>query len=277
MTLQGSLETVGLPDVLSLLGRAAKTGRLAINGPKQAGGVWFRDGQITAIDTGTPVEPAYPVDALFELLRIEGGTFAFDEAAPPSEHPVPVEVADTIAAARARLVEWRSIEAVVGSLDATVELVAETAGPVTLTPEQWEMVIAIHGASRVGDVLERRRLGEFDGCNIIRSLVLAGFARIEVPVEAAVAVVTVPASEVPLLVSEGSVTTTGLVGRPADSPGSSMWPTVALLSEPAPPVELDANADQTGVPEETATSGEGDADGPMNRGLLLKFLSSVRS
>jgi hypothetical protein len=281
MTLQGSLETVGLPDVLSLLGRAAKTGRLAINGPKRTGGIWFGDGQITAIDTGSAVESAYPVDALFELLRLESGTFAFDETAAPPEHPAPVAVGDTVAAASARLVEWRSIEAVVGSLDATVELVAETAGPVTLTPEQWATVIAIHGASRVGDVLERQGLGEFDGCNLVRSLVVAGFARIKVSAEAPVAVVTVPMPDVPLVVG-GLLAPTDAPGR-AGPPSSPLWPSVALLSEPTSPVELDAEAgaatagQEEGVSDDPAMSGDGDAAEPMNRGLLLKFLSSVRS
>jgi hypothetical protein len=144
------------------------------------------------------------------------------------------------------------------------------------------MVIAIHGASRVGDVLARQGLGEFDGCNIIRSLVVAGFARIEVPAEAPVAVVTVPVSDVPLLVAGSSLTSLGppdTLGR-ADPPSSSLWPSVALLSESTLPVELEVEprpGQDNGVSHDPAMSGDGDAAGPMNRGLLLKFLSSVRS
>src|ERR1700722_1942275 len=112
MALQGSLETVELPDVLSLLGRAAKSGRLDVTGAERSGGVWFVDGRVTAAppEDSTVVDI---VDALFALLRIDKGTFCFDGGAPPPGAPSPVDLTESLAAARTRLSEWREIEAVV--------------------------------------------------------------------------------------------------------------------------------------------------------------------
>jgi hypothetical protein len=344
MALQGSLETVGLPDVLTLLGRAAKTGQLSIDGAKQSGAIGFRDGQIIAISTGGALQRVDAVDALFELLRIETGTFSFDGAASPSEDFDPVDVDATLAGAQSRLVEWRGIEAVVGSTEATVELVGNAVGPVTLTPEQWEMVIAIRGASKVGTALGRRAVGEFDGSKTIKGLVDAGFARIEAPSEAPLPVVTLPDSDIPARIVPTQplhgLGSYSLTYTPASASAAS-WPESPILPEPEAPVELDfapeaaaeaptsepgfgdiiteagtgdlaygseyesaevaslpeagPDEDASPQPEPVAyeqvapssdTGGPGEAleatpeahrDEPLNRGLLLKFLSSVRS
>jgi len=340
MALQGSLETVGLSDVLTLLGRAAKTGQLSIDGAKQSGAIGFRDGQITAISTGGAVQRVDAVDALFELLRIEAGTFSFDSNTTPSAEVDPVDVEATLAAAQSRLVEWRSIEAVVGSTEATVELVGSAVGPVTLTPEQWDMVIAIQGASKVGAALARRAVCEFDGSKTIKGLVDAGFARIEAPSEAALPVVTLPESEIPAVIAPAQphhgFGSYSLTYTPASAVGAA-WPESPILPGPEVPVELDfapeapaehaatdpgldemsadavvedladdteyANTGADMHPEEDASSQPEPAateevaapsetegvsevpeaapqaprDEPLNRGLLLKFLSSVRS
>src|SRR4051794_17711199 len=89
VSLQGSLETFALPDVLVLLSSTKKDGELAVagaraDGKKVGGKVWLEQGQIVHSRVGTLV--AEPVDAIFELLRLANGDFVFEgEAEAPAK------------------------------------------------------------------------------------------------------------------------------------------------------------------------------------------------
>src|SRR5207244_10885378 len=90
------------------------------------GRVWLEQGKIVCGRAGLAGEP---IDALFELLRLPDGDFTFtaDVEAPQAGEPRPVQ--PLLAEAQSRLVEWRTIEAVVPSLATPARLAAEAPGP----------------------------------------------------------------------------------------------------------------------------------------------------
>ncbi|HYA44749.1 MAG TPA: DUF4388 domain-containing protein, partial [Acidimicrobiales bacterium] len=140
MSLEGSLETIALPDVLALLSVTAKTGELKIASRGMASSVWFDAGRIAGFEVAS--QPT-AVDALFYLLRLEEGNFAFRSGMPPA-HPIePLEVVPVLEEAEKCLMEWPAIAAVVPSLDSQVRLEGSVTGTVMLRPDQWRLVVSI--------------------------------------------------------------------------------------------------------------------------------------
>lgn len=185
MSLEGSLATVGLPDVLQLLASTAKSGELQVHGRGATGQLWFDAGRLTGFSVG---RSSSPVDAVFDLLRVTEGTFAFDAEAERDHFAPrrePVEVQPVLDDARARLEEWRVIEAVVPSLSCIVALADnDRRDAVVLDPHQWSLVLAIGEGRPVHEVLERGHLSEFDGCKAIKSLADVSLAVVAEPADA---------------------------------------------------------------------------------------------
>ena len=168
MSLEGTLETIALPDVLALLSVTAKTGELRIESRGGVGSVWFDAGRLAGFDVGTHITA---VDSLFGLLRLDEGHFKFYTGTSPLHAVEPQEVAPALEEAESRLVQWAGIAAAVPSMYSQLSLQGSAEGPVTLSADQWQLVATIGGGKSVGDVLATRGFGEFDGCKAVKELV----------------------------------------------------------------------------------------------------------
>src|SRR5579875_339992 len=177
MSLQGSLDTIGLADVLNLLSTTAKSGELEVSGEGRSGQLWLTAGQLNGFAVGG--SPTL-VEALFQLMRVGTGRFSFAEGRQAPKPQPASAVAPMLQEAKGRLVEWRQIEAVVPSLDARVELAEEVPTAMSVSPTQWRLLVAIGDGKQVRAVLERRGLGEFDGCKAIKELADAKLVKIVV-------------------------------------------------------------------------------------------------
>ena len=191
MSLEGSLQTFALPEVLHLLADTSKSGELRLNGPRATGRLWFESGELSGFESGH-CEQA--VDALFDLLRMNEGGFVFDaDVVPPEDAQRPVsgedpeaakhtDIRPLLAEAEARLLEWGEIVAVVPSLAHEAFLVDEAPeGGVALDGSQWSMVVAIGEGRAVQDVLDHLGLPEFDGCKALKQLVDDALAEVVEP------------------------------------------------------------------------------------------------
>lgn len=313
MSLHGTLETFALPDVLALLAATKKNGELHVVGGTTDGRVWFDAGNV--VGTAVGASTAF-VDAVFELLRLESGKFSFDadKTAPSPSEPEPIQ--PLLDEAQSRLTEWRSIEAVVPSLGHGVRLLAEVdEGPVTVTGDQWRALVGVATSPTVQSVVERLGVGEFETCRTLKGLVEAGLVTVEeraaapapppppvraeapapAPVETAVeAPVEAPAKpKIEALTSTPAASAAELEATPDPAPA----PPKAKKAKPAPEAQGEADelvrqvaaleATQAEAAPETAPEAEAEAEAaeeptaegeePINRGLLLKFLSSVRT
>lgn len=186
MSLKGSLQTVALPEVLQFLADTAKSGELQVRGSGSGGRLWFEDGAISGFDVAAS-QASY--EAIFELLRIDEGDFDFaaGEARPddaPEADADGRDVKSSLERGEARLAEWREILTVVPSMDHHVELAVDApSDTLTITHDQWGLVVAIGEGRSVGEVLDMRALREFDGCRAVRDLVVAGMAVVSEPRE----------------------------------------------------------------------------------------------
>ena len=195
MSLQGTLDTFALPDVLRLLASTAKTGHLRLDGSRGSSGAWLTGGALAALALPRPDGPAAPVaptaEALFELLRVTGGAFSFEPDAPcPLDDVATAPVDELVVEAEALVQEWRVVEAVVPSLSCSVTLRPDLAGTdITVSAERWRLVVAVAAGTTVGALGEALALGELSVSRVVKELVEAGIAAVGEPVEAAAAVV----------------------------------------------------------------------------------------
>lgn len=146
MSLEGTLATFSIPDVLQLLAATKKSGMLAVTGDNGNGELWLDGGAVVAASATGETSSSDPVAVLMGLLRLEDGSFAFNDGAAADDPGDPQEVAPLLEAATALAAEWAELEAVVPSSDAWVTLAADLAeDEVTLSSEDWSRVVAIAG------------------------------------------------------------------------------------------------------------------------------------
>ena len=179
MSLQGTLETFALPDVLVLLSSTKKDGELRVTGGRTDGKVWLEKGQIVHANVGG--NTAKPVDAIFELLRLQEGTFNFDNdsAAPAKDEPQAID--GVLADAQIRLGEWNEIAKVVPHLDAVIDMAADApSDEVIITSDQWSMLRRVAGGRSVNDLMVALGQSEFDMCKTVKELVDSKLVSIDV-------------------------------------------------------------------------------------------------
>lgn len=303
MALQGTLDTFELPDVLRLLSSTRKTGRLRLETDRGTGDVWLLDGAVVATEaSGVPAGDVD--DTFFDLLRARGGSFAFEPGEAAAAPSAPADVEALLRGAEERLTEWREIEAVVPSLAAWVGLAPELASEsVTVDAAAWRLVATIGSGLTVGELGEVLGLGEVDVSRTVRDLVALGVAAVGVAPAHAAAPAAAVVSEPVEVRSEAEAVDVAPAIEPEPEPVADAAPVRPAWDEPMPPgtalaadydvarqlamlspraAEAVAAAAATGSDEDRdaalrALDDEGDDDEPVNRGLLLKFLGSVKS
>lgn len=176
MALQGTLDTFALPDVLRLLAATKKTGRLRLTGQRGTGVVSVVDGTIGVIDAPAAPHATNAVDALFELLRFEQGSFTFDaEAEPDLDGSTGGDVEELLSGAESLLLEWREIESVVPSMDVWVTLRQRLAtAEVTIADAQWRTVVTVGGGATVRQMSDALEMGELPISRAVRDLLELG-------------------------------------------------------------------------------------------------------
>jgi hypothetical protein len=283
--------------------------------------MWLTAGDLVASQAGTASDP---VDVLFELLRLDRGTFVFKEGeADASLRPEPI--GPVLDKASERLEAWRIIATVVPSLSVSTGLNNELPIPsVMITSERWRAIVAVAAARTVADVATRLGLNEFESCKLVKELVDDGLAVVavgdppaaepepepepaiedeaedlfendvedddevedeeqpEVEAQVSYETATEPVAEGVDEVEdgvEGDVADGGMAD-PDDDDDDDPGDRLSALSMAAARIGA---MPQGGVAAEGEAGAEfdgefvGDGDEPINRGLLLKFLSSVRS
>ncbi len=349
MSLQGSLESFALPDVLVLLSSTKKDGELRVVGGRVDGRIWLEKGQIVHSAVGGTETSA--VDGLFQLLRLDAGTFNFDAGSEPDHRSEPETIDLVLADAQVRLGEWNEIARVVPHLDAIVDMAADSPDDeVVVTREHWRLLRTVAGGRSVLDLMTALGQTEFDACKRVKELVELKLASIDIdakpkaapaaapapvaksarPVETeaepvsakasapaseavkaeaekpkAAAAVSEPASEpvsdaqdeIDKLVElasrpakvRASTSTDSDDERPSSRPAATKSDPVlepadearALVAQLAALSGEEESEVAAKVTEHLASGGELpdviDGDEPINRGLLLKFLSSVRN
>jgi len=182
LALQGTLDTFSLPDVLRLLATTAKTGRLRIDGDRGQGSVWLDGGSVVGAAADRAGDRTPTDEVVFELLRFDTGSFAFE---PGQKAPQPGRsegVEDVLRRATSLLREWTELEAVVPSPAHHVSLAPDlSADEVTIDADRWRFVVAVASGRTVGELAKELELTELGVSRIVRDLVDLGVADVAPP------------------------------------------------------------------------------------------------
>src|SRR5437763_489634 len=126
VSLQGTLDTLSLPELCELLAGTNKTGALHVRAEAGQGVLWFTGGKVCAGEAGGQTGPPPPGaggdlferlhDVCFELFRYHEGSFEFEADRRPSwPAERSVDVSGLLAETERRMAEWREIIAVIPS------------------------------------------------------------------------------------------------------------------------------------------------------------------
>jgi hypothetical protein len=181
--LQGTFETLALPELLGLLAQTRKTGALWLDAGPASAVIYVTDGRCSAaISNETTEELADApsllvrlVDLCFAVARAEDGSFRLSVDAPPWTCPetVDLEVANE---ELARLLdEWREIQQVIPSLESRARLTEELGvEELVVDRERWRLLTAIDGRRSVRELVRRTNRPVLEVCHALVALVEAG-------------------------------------------------------------------------------------------------------
>jgi hypothetical protein len=190
LVLQGTLETLALPELLGLLGHSRKTGALWLDAANSSAVLYIVEGRCCAAESseaGDPLtdEPALlarVIDICFAVERADDGKFRFGPEEPQwvCEETVDLEVA--IEELGRLVAEWRDIQAVIPSLDCRIRLSDELGvEELNVDRERWLLVVSIDGRRSVRDLVRKTNRPVLDVCHAILSLVDAGAVNVGAP------------------------------------------------------------------------------------------------
>jgi hypothetical protein len=188
--LQGTLETLALPELLGLLAQSRKTGALWLDAANSSAVLYIVEGRCCAAESSDAGETltdgaallARVIDICFAVERAEDGTFRFGPEDPPwaCEETVDLEGAtDELA----RLVaEWRDIQAVIPSLDCRIRLADELGvEELVVDRERWQLIVALDGRRSVRDLVRKTNRPVLEVCHAILELVDSGAVNVGPP------------------------------------------------------------------------------------------------
>jgi hypothetical protein len=192
--LQGTFETLALPELLALLANTRKSGTLWLEAGAATAAIHLVDGRCCAAQSGDltrPVDDAASllvrlVDVCFAAARTEDGSFRLGPEEPPWTCREPVELEVVIDELARLLDEWREIQAVIPSLDCRVRLSEQLGSDeLRIDRDRWELLVAMDGRRTVRELVRKCNRPVLEVCHAIVALVEAG----------AVTVVALPSHE----------------------------------------------------------------------------------
>jgi hypothetical protein len=287
VSLQGTLDTLSLPELCELLSGTNKTGALHVRAETGQGVLWFTGGKVCAGEaggqTGQPPGAGGELlerlnDVCFELFRFSEGAFEFEPDRRPS-WPADrgVEVAGLLAETDRRMAEWREIIAIIPSIEARPRLVPEppAGGPITLDPAQWRVVTGIDGRRRVSALIRVLDGGEFTVCKVLRSLVQAGLVEIDAD----------PSASSGAGENTGAAAAAGAAGAAGSRPSAETASGSRAASDQAQPARAGRGQPRSESERDPVSVEAGADPGPdpdpmadgLDRGAVVALLASARS
>jgi len=127
-------------------------------------------------------------DAVFELMRLDEGTFTFDVQDEGGDETdtvrFTVPTGEVVAEGSRRLHEWPKIQEHVVSPAAIVTLAPQMpsdTGTISMDADQWQLLTLVDGRRTVRDLVDLTGMGEYATCQGIAGLVASGLIEVEDP------------------------------------------------------------------------------------------------
>ena len=182
MSLQGTLKTLGITEVLEFLANRDATGQLDVTTDLGTAVYLFSDGQIAQSEysfvreTGTD-----SAEATYYVVSELNGTFFFDE----DQEPIDIHSCEEVSSVLGRTADiaekWLDVEAVIVTPDDVLTRNTELDGSVTIQPEWWKALEVIGDGKTSLDVAERLDMGVLDASLLLLAMTNAGLLLVQEP------------------------------------------------------------------------------------------------
>jgi pSer/pThr/pTyr-binding forkhead associated (FHA) protein len=174
-SMAGTIDEIPLPDLLQLLSTSKKSGVLEIQGPAGLGRIYLRKGQIyfATIDDSFDLAPR---KAVYRMMVWESGTF---ELQPPDDKAFLEELDEPteglLMEAMRQLDEIRRLGKELPPRNARLALAAPMTTPLrSLTPEQLDLVQAVHNHGQVSAILDKSSTPDLETYQALLALIRSG-------------------------------------------------------------------------------------------------------
>jgi hypothetical protein len=188
--LQGTLETLALPELLGLLAQSRKTGALWLDAANSSAVLYIVDGRCCAAESSEAGDAltdeaallARVIDVCFAVERADDGTFRFGPEEPPWACADPVDLEGAIDELARLVDEWREIQSVIPSLDCRIRLADELGvEELTVDRERWQLIVSLDGRRSVRDLVRKTSRPVLEVCHAILELVDSGAVNVGPP------------------------------------------------------------------------------------------------
>ena len=182
MSLQGTLKTLGITEVLEFLANRDATGQLDVTTDLGNAVYLFSEGQIAQSEysfvreTGTD-----SAEATYYVVSELDGTFFFDE----DQEPIDIDSCEPVSSVLGRTADiaekWLDVEAVIATPDDVLTRNTELDGSVTIQPEWWKALEVIGDGKTSLDVAARLDMGVLDASLLLLAMTNAGLLHVQEP------------------------------------------------------------------------------------------------
>jgi hypothetical protein len=188
--LQGTFDTLALPEVVGLLAHSRKSGALWLEAGPATAALYITEGRCCAAQSGDltgAVNDAQSllgriVELLFAAARQDDGSFRFGSEEPPWTCPETVDLEVALDDLSRLVDEWRDIQAVIPSLDSRIRLSEELGiDEIVVDRQRWTLLVAIDGRRTVRELVRKTNRPVLDVCHALVALIEAGAVGIVAP------------------------------------------------------------------------------------------------
>jgi hypothetical protein len=152
VNLEGTLDTFPLRELIDMVIYSSVTGMLQIEGPGEAGRLYFRDGLLYHVVRGA----TRGVGALGELFELSSGSFSFVSKAVSAEESLAGPVSAHLEQAERLGTRWRQIRRYVPTLDLFPVLIGSREAAVRrVSPYHYPLLDGIDGEASLRQLAER--------------------------------------------------------------------------------------------------------------------------
>jgi Domain of unknown function (DUF4388) len=175
MSFQGSLKELPVPDIIQLVSVSGKTGAFTLRKGEETGVIYLKDGQMSHARVGEITGE----EAVYALAIWSTGEFVFTPGEESPENTIQKSNTSLLMEAARRFDEWRVLCKKIPGVDyVPMLLTRDSPEPVTLSPQEWNLITAIDGIRTVEEVALCLRLSSFETAKILYGLVTADLVRL---------------------------------------------------------------------------------------------------
>lgn len=171
MSLEGSLKSFGLEELIGMLSWGKKTGKLLLKTDNEVGEIFLKGG----IPIHAQVGQIKGEDALFHVFLWMDGNFAFDTdiSSPVESIDMPIEMVIKEAGERKR--RWEEVQTQIPNFDVTLEPIAALEKDhIILSADEWIILPMIFNRKTIKNINLTSPLGSYRSVMAIHSLIEQG-------------------------------------------------------------------------------------------------------